>query len=298
MPAAARPARWAMALALVAVLGLSACATAPQGPPGAAPAVVVTPTPGDPFERWNRSVYAFNDALDNAVVKPVAEAYRAVVPALVRTGVDNVLGNFGDAWSSVNHLLQGKVQSSLEMGMRVLVNTSFGLGGLLDPATEMRLERRSEDFGQTLGRWGVGTGPFLMLPLLGPSNLRDGLAWPVDRLGSPSTLKSLDDAALVITGLELLNTRTNLLQTTQLLDQVALDRYSFIRDAYQQRRLDQVYDGAPPMEDFADEPAEAPAPKPAAAAKVAPAAAPAAVSAPAAAPAAASAPAAAPSPRP
>jgi phospholipid-binding lipoprotein MlaA len=123
-----------------------------------------------------------------------------------------------------------------------------------------------------------------MLPLLGPSNLRDGLAWPVDRLGSPSTLKSLDDAALVITGLELLNTRTNLLQTTQLLDQVALDRYSFIRDAYQQRRLDQVYDGAPPMEDFADEPAEAPAPKPAAAAKVAPAAAPAAASAPAAAP--------------
>jgi phospholipid-binding lipoprotein MlaA len=282
------PRRAAAVLALVGVLGLSACATAPQGAPGAAPPVVAA-APGDPFERWNRSVYAFNDAIDAAVLKPVAEGYRAVVPALVRSGVDNVLGNFGDAWSSLNHLLQGKLQSSLEMGMRVLVNTTFGLGGLLDPATEMRLERRSEDFGQTLGRWGVGAGPFLMLPLLGPSNVRDGLAWPVDRLGSPSTLKSLDDAAWAVTGLELLNTRANLLQTTQLLDQVALDRYSFIRDAYRQRRLDQVYDGAPPMEDFADEPAEAPAAKPAVPKVASPAAVPAA-SAPAAAASSASAP--------
>jgi phospholipid-binding lipoprotein MlaA len=257
---------WALALAAVlsgcASVGGASAVNKPDA--AAAPAAAsVYVTPGDPFERWNRRVYAFNDAVDSALLKPAAEAYRAVVPALVRTGIDNVLGNVGDVWSAANHLMQGKLQTGAEMGMRVLTNTVFGLGGLLDPATEMGLTRRSEDFGQTLGRWGVGAGPFLMLPVLGPSTLRDGLAWPVDRLAAPSSLPSQDGARIGLTGLELLRTRANLLQTTQLLDQVALDRYSFTRDAYLSRRLDQVYDGAPPMETYEDEPVE-PAAKPAA----------------------------------
>ncbi len=237
-------------LLLLCAAALVGCASAPVGP---------TATPGqraDPWENWNRKVYAFNDALDNNVVKPVAEGYKAVVPSLVRSGITNVFGNIGDVWSAANHLLQGKVQGGLEMGMRVLVNTVFGLGGLLDPASEMRLTRHSEDFGQTLGHWGVGPGPYVVLPLLGPSTLRDAIAWPVDRQLSPSTLVATESGRYAVTALELINTRTNLLQTTALLDQVALDRYSFLRDAYLARRLDQIYDGAPPLENFDDEPPE------------------------------------------
>ncbi|MFY9514567.1 MAG: VacJ family lipoprotein [Rubrivivax sp.] len=220
-----------------------------------------TATPGDPFESWNRSVYTFNDRLDTKLMRPAAEAYRKVVPELVRTGIGNVFGNIGDAWSAANHLLQGKLQTGLEMGMRVLVNTGFGLGGLLDPASEMGLTKRPEDFGQTLGRWGVGPGPFVMLPVLGPSTLRDTVAWPVDRLIAPSTLPHTGAGRYTVAAMEVINTRTLLLQTTGLIDQVALDRYSFIRDAYLARRLDQVYDGAPPLPSFDDEapePAETP----------------------------------------
>lgn len=250
--------------ALLLAAALAGCASVPAG--GSAAAV----NPVDPWENWNRKVYAFNDKVDEAVLKPVAEGYKAVVPSLVRTGITNVFGNINDVWSAANHLLQGKLQSGLEMGMRVLVNTTFGLGGLLDPATEMRLTKRSEDFGQTLGRWGVGTGPFVMLPLLGPSTLRDTATLPVDRQLAPSTLVASETGRYAVTALELINTRTNLLATTQLLDQVALDRYSFTRDAYLSRRLDQVFDGAPPLENFddgpsdpaPDKPAEKPADKP------------------------------------
>jgi phospholipid-binding lipoprotein MlaA len=240
---------------LLCVAALVGCASVPPGSKATAGA----PTAGqkaDPWENWNRKVYAFNDVLDNNVVKPVAEGYKAVVPALVRTGVTNVLGNIGDVWSVANHLLQGKLQDGMEMGMRVIVNTTFGLAGLLDPASEMGLTRRSEDFGQTLGRWGVGPGPYVVLPLLGPSSLRDALSWPVDRVISPSTLPATEAGRYTVTALELINTRTNLLSTTALLDQVALDRYSFLRDAYLSRRLDQVYDGAPPLENVEDEFAE------------------------------------------
>jgi phospholipid-binding lipoprotein MlaA len=203
-----------------------------------------TLNPADPWENWNRKVFAFNDAIDGAVLKPVAEGYQAVVPQLARTGVDNVLGNIGDVGSTLNQMLQGKVQNGLEMGMRVLVNTVFGLGGVLDPATEVRLTRRSEDFGQTLGRWGVGSGPFVVLPLLGPSSLRDAAAVPVDFLYAPSALAHTSAGSYSIMALTVVNTRSNLLSTTQLLDSAALDRYSFVRDIWLQRRLDQVHDGA------------------------------------------------------
>lgn len=237
---------------LAASLALGACATVPAGS-GA-------PSPADPWEGWNRKVFAFNDAVDEAVLKPVAESYRDVVPRLVRKGVDNVFGNFADLWSAANHLLQGKVQDGLEMGMRVLTNTFFGLGGLLDPATEAGLTRRSEDFGQTLGKWGLPQGPYFVLPFLGPSTLRDTAGFVVDRQASPSTIPGPDAERYAITALQLVNARANLLSTGSLIDSVALDKYSFIRDGYLSRRRDALYDGAPPMDTFEDEPDSAPAP--------------------------------------
>ena len=251
------------ALAATALALLAGCATAPAGGGSGGEATSAT-TPGDPWENWNRKVYAFNDKVDEAVLKPVATAYRDVVPELVRTGVRNVLGNIGDVWSAANHLLQGKLQLGLEMGMRVLTNSFFGLGGLLDPATEMGLTRRSEDFGQTLGRWGVGNGPFVVLPFLGPSTLRDTVGLAVDRQAAPSTLPPTIKGQYGVATLELVSLRAQLLSTTQLLDQVALDRYSFVRDAYLARRRDALYDGAPPMETFEDEADPGPAPSPAA----------------------------------
>jgi len=252
--------RWALLATLVALLG--ACATVPPGgtgntaAAGAAPAAAVAI---DPWESFNRKVYAFNDMIDEAVLKPVATAYRDVVPQIVRTGVNNVLGNIGDIWSAANHLLQGKLQDGLEMGMRVATNTFFGLGGLLDPATGLGLTRRSEDFGQTLGRWGVGTGPYLVLPFLGPSTVRDSAGLVVDRSANSSILPLSSNEQYGVSALELLSVRAGLLGATQLLDQVALDRYSFLRDAYLARRRDAVYDGAAPMEVFEDDAAEPPA---------------------------------------
>jgi phospholipid-binding lipoprotein MlaA len=254
-----------LALATATLLGLGGCATAPAA--GGAGAAETPVHKIDPWENWNRKVFVFNDKVDSAVIRPVAEAYRDYVPQLVRTGVSNVFGNIKDVWSAANQLLQGKLQLGVEMGMRVLTNTFFGLGGLLDPATEMRLTRHSEDFGQTLGRWGFGPGPFLVLPLLGPSSLRDTIALPADRWIAPGHLPSDTEVGYAVTGLELVNARAELLSTTQLLDQIALDRYSFVRDAYLARRLDQVYDGAPPMDTFQDEPAgDAPPAEPSSAA--------------------------------
>lgn len=252
--------RLAQALLLAAAFALGGCASVPAD--GAAPtaaAPVAAANPVDPWENWNRKVFAFNDAVDEAVLKPVAEGYRKVVPQLVRTGIGNVFGNIGDVWSAANHLLQGKLFSGLDMGMRVLTNTFFGLGGLLDPATEMGLTRRSEDFGQTLGRWGAPPGPYIVLPFLGPSNVRDTGGFIVDRASWSASQWATDDAvSYSITALQLVDTRANLLATTRLVGEVALDRYSFIRDGYLARRLDQVYDGAPPLEVFEDEADPAP----------------------------------------
>jgi phospholipid-binding lipoprotein MlaA len=268
----ARPMRRA-ALAL-AVLGVTGCASvpapSPAGPGVTASAAIKVGTPGDPWEAWNRKVYAFNDAIDNAVVKPVAQAYEAVVPRLVRTGVSNVLGNIRDVWSAANQLLQGKVQYGFEMGMRVVANSFFGLGGLLDPATEMGLVKRPEDFGQTLGRWGLGNGPYLVLPLVGPSTLRDTAGFLADRTVSPSSLPPTAGGQYSVLAVELVDGRAKVLSATKLLDQVALDRYSFLRDAYLAQRRDALYDGAPPMETFDEDPGDGPA-KPAAVSPAAPA---------------------------
>lgn len=249
----------ALVPACAVALVLGGCASAPPATPGAAAdagasaAPPMGANPADPWEAWNRKVFAFNDALDDAVLKPVAQTYRDVVPQLVRTGVDNVLGNIGDAWSMVNHLLQGKLQTGVEMGIRFVTNTVFGLGGVLDPATEMRLLRRPQDFGITLGHWGVGPGPYMVLPLFGPRTVRDTFGLATDSLFDPARLPETATGRWSVLALEVVNTRANLLATTQLLAEAALDRYSFARDAYLARRLDAVYDGAPPMEQFDDD---------------------------------------------
>jgi len=246
---------------LASALALGGCASAPTTNTAAAtPGTPVAPrNPADPWEAWNRKVFAFNDALDEAIVLPVTNAYRKAVPQLVRTGVDNFLGNLGDVWSTVNHLLQGKLQSGVEMGIRVVTNTVFGLGGLLDPASEMRLPRRPQDFGLTLGHWGFGPGPYMVLPVFGPRTVRDTFGLALDRTFDAARLPRERAVSWSVLALEIVNTRSNLLAATQLLQEAALDRYSFVRDAYLARRLDAVYDGAPPLAPLDDEP-EAPAP--------------------------------------
>lgn len=250
---AGTPRRWLTALACSAALGLSACASGPMA------------NPRDPLEPFNRGVTRFNDAVDDAVLRPVATAYQEVVPSPLRTGVGNFFGNLGDAWSFVNNVLQFKGVAAAESFTRVGVNTVFGLGGVLDIASEMGLERHREDFGQTLGRWGVPAGPYLVLPLLGPSTVRDTAALPVDMKGN--LIADIDHVPTrnTLTALKAVDARARLLRAVDLLEQAALDPYSFTRDAYLQKRRNDVYDGAPPAEpeeDAEPDPAASPAPAP------------------------------------
>ncbi len=228
------PKRTFAGLFLFSLLALTGCASGP------------TAHPRDPLEPLNRSVFQFNDAVDRAVIKPVATAYRDVLPSPVRTGVNNFFYNLQDAWSFVNNSLQLKGEAAGNSLVRFGVNTIFGLGGVLDIASEMRIERHTEDFGQTLGHWGVGAGPYLVLPLLGPSTLRDTAAMPVDAQGN--LVSGISDVATrnSVTALSLLNRRARLLGASDLLDQVALDPYTFSRDAFLDRRQNSVYDGNPP----------------------------------------------------
>ncbi|MDI1271521.1 MAG: VacJ family lipoprotein [Polaromonas sp.] len=192
--------------------------------------------PRDPFEPFNRSVTRFNDGLDEAIVKPVAQVYQDTVPSPVRTGVNNFFGNLSDAWSFVNNVLQAKPQAAVDSFMRVSVNTLIGLGGVLDWATPMGIERHREDFGKTLGRWGVATGPYLVLPVLGPSTVRDAAARVVDAKGD--LVLQIDNVPVrnSLYVLRAVDLRASLLRAGEVLDQAALDKYSFTRDAYLQRR--------------------------------------------------------------
>lgn len=223
---------------LVATLVASGCASGP------------TANPRDPLEPFNRGVYQFNDVVDRAVVKPVATVYRDVLPSPVRTGVSNFFNNLQDAWSAVNNALQLNGEAAGNSLMRFGVNTFLGFGGVLDIATEMQIERHTKDFGHTLGYWGVGAGPYLVLPLLGPSTLRDTAALTIDR-GAGSFVANIEDVATSnsLTALSLLDRRAKYLQASDMLDQVALDPYTFTRDAWLQRRRSAVYDGNPPDED-------------------------------------------------
>jgi phospholipid-binding lipoprotein MlaA len=200
----------------------------------------------DPWENWNRKVFAFNEGLDEKVLKPVATAYTDIVPQPVRRGVGNFFGNVQDAWSGVNNFLQGKVALGLQDVLRFGTNTLFGLFGFVDVATEMGFDHQYEDFGQTLGRWGVGAGAYVVLPVFGPSTVRDAAALPLDRAASPALLINDGSTQAGIITLQLVNTRASLLGASKVIDDISLDKYTFIRDAYLQRRRSLQFDGDVP----------------------------------------------------
>jgi phospholipid-binding lipoprotein MlaA len=253
-----------IAAALAAAVLFAGCAT------------VRSPDPRDPWEPMNRVTWEFNDTLDRALIKPVAEGYRAVTPTIVRTGVRNFFSNLRDPWIAVNQLLQGKVEEALSDAFRFIANSTFGFAGIYDIASDMGMQKHNEDFGQTLAAWGVPYGPYLVLPILGPSSGRDGVGLFVDTYGflpwqGP---KWLDFNHRVtwqysLTAFDIVQIRESLLDATAVLEQAALDRYAFTRNAYFQRRRNLIYDGDPPpeppakeQEEEADEPAAATEPKP------------------------------------
>lgn len=225
----------AVALLLGAAL-LGGCASGPNA------------HPRDPLEPLNRGVSEFNEAVDGAVLKPVATAYRDVTPDLVRTGVSNFFGNLRDVWSALNATLQLKPRAAAENALRVGVNTAFGFGGLLDIASEMGIERTTLDFGQTLGRWGVPSGPYLVLPIFGPSTFRDAAGFGVESKGDLVSKVDHIPTRNSLYALRAVETRANLLRATTMLEGAALDKYSFTRDIYLQRRQslidDLIYEGS------------------------------------------------------
>ena len=212
------------------------------------PGCASTKNPRDPLEPLNRAVYQFNDALDKAVMKPVATVYREVLPDFARTGVSNFFNNLYDILTALNNLLQGKVADAVSDVGRIAVNSTLGLAGLVDLATEVGLEKHREDFGQTLGRWGIGDGPYLQLPFFGPSSFRDAVGSLADFKVDPIRWIWRDHIATrnSLWGLYFVNLRARLLDSTKILEEAAIDPYEFQRDAYLQRRRNLVYDGSPP----------------------------------------------------
>src|SRR5690606_9428142 len=195
---------------------------------------------GDPLESYNRSMFAFNDAVDRNLLTPVAKGYQAVVPSPVRTCVTNIFNNFGDIWSGINSFLQGRGLDSVNTFGRVLFNSTMGLGGCIDVASMKGAPRIQNDFGTTLGVWGIGQGPYFVLPLLGPSTIRDTAGTVGDGFGGSAVYASpgaINDVPVrnTVWGISLVNSRANLLNASDLMDDVALVRYSFLRYAYLQR---------------------------------------------------------------
>jgi phospholipid-binding lipoprotein MlaA len=233
------PSRWRVLLLAAALLLLGGCAS--------------TGNPRDPFEPVNRGIYKFNDHADNLLIKPVAELYRGrMIPEFVRTGISNFFSNINDVIVALNSLLQGKVtQAALDVS-RITVNTTIGLLGVLDVATDMGLEKHNEDFGQTLGYWGFGSGPYLVLPFLGPSSVRDGIGLIGDIYSDPRSYIDPVRTRNQVFALGFVNRRSELLEAGRLLEAAALDPYDFLRDAYLQRRRNLVYDGNPPDEEEAE----------------------------------------------
>nr|MDP2192661.1 VacJ family lipoprotein [Rhodoferax sp.] len=229
-------ARWTGVLLILLLVG---CATGPNA------------NPRDPLEPFNRGVFKFNDAVDAAILKPVATVYRDVTPVRVRQGIGNFFGNLQDVWSFVNNALQLKGQAAIDSLKRFGVNTFVGWAGVFDVATEMDIEKHTKDFGHTLGYWGVAPGPYLVLPLLGPSTLRDTVALPVDLKGDIVSNIGHIPTRTTATVVRAIDSRSDLLKTTTMLEEAALDRYTFTRDAFLQRRRNTIYDGNPPEEETA-----------------------------------------------
>lgn len=227
---------WATGLLLGVLIGLSGCASVPDG------------DPRDPLEQYNRAAYSFNELLDRALLEPVGKGYNAITPAPVNKGVTNFFDNLRDVRSAVNNLLQFKIGRAFSDVGRVAINSTIGILGLMDVASNMDLPSYKEDFGQTLGVWGFDSGPFLVLPFFGPSTARDGVGLVADWFTNPLNYIEDDTVRWSLVGLNIVDTRADLLNASRIVDQAALDPYAFIRDAYLQRRQNQVYDGNPPEE--------------------------------------------------
>jgi phospholipid-binding lipoprotein MlaA len=232
----ARRLRLMTACAITSLVMLGGCATTGSG------------DPRDPFEPVNRAIYTFNDGVDTVLIKPIAIVYEGVLPPFVRTGVSNVFSNINDIIVALNNLLQGKVSTALLDASRVMVNSTVGVFGLFDIATELGLEKNDEDFGQTLGYWGVGDGPYLVLPFIGPRTLRDTVGWVGDIWVDPLThIDPVRDRNAAY-GLRFVSRRAELLSASKVLEVASIDDYAFLRDAYLQRRRNLIYDGNPPRE--------------------------------------------------
>ncbi|MEN9543967.1 MAG: hypothetical protein RLZZ598_800 [Pseudomonadota bacterium] len=225
-------ARWLHVLVWgLLALGLGACATVDRP---------------DPIEAYNRKIFAFNEGVDKYAIAPVATTYRDLTPQPVRIGIDNFFHNFQDAWSVVNLLLQGRIADAGNDLIRFGLNSTFGFGGIIDWAGELGLERHDADFGLTLGRWGFESGAYIVWPIFGPSTVRDTIGLPADIQFSPDQFVGSVALRNSLTGLRLVNARSQLLAATGLIDTIALDKYTFVRDAYLQRRRNLIYDGEPP----------------------------------------------------
>ncbi|HYD80359.1 MAG TPA: VacJ family lipoprotein [Paucimonas sp.] len=219
---------------LLLAFGLAGCAATPRNPQ-------------DPLEGFNRAMLTFNDKVDQVALKPAAEVYQSMLPSFVQSGVGNFFGNIADIPTLANQILQGKINESLSDFMRIAVNTTLGLGGLLDIASEANLPKHSEDFGQTLGRWGMAPGPYIVLPIFGPSTIRDTAALPVDLKADPWSHVYSTRTRNIGSVVRAIDQRSVALDASNLVEEAALDRYEFVRDAYLQRRESRVYDGeAPP----------------------------------------------------
>ncbi|MEJ0002464.1 MAG: MlaA family lipoprotein [Pararobbsia sp.] len=228
---------------LAFALGLAACST------------VRTPAQNDPLEGMNRAIFTFNDTVDRYSLRPIAQGYQWALPQPVRSGITNVFSNVGDVYTAANELLQLRITDAVSDIMRVAINTFWGLGGLFDIASKVNLPKHSEDFGQTLGHYGVPPGPYLVLPLLGPSDVRDGLGTIVDFEADPTSFINPVSIRNYVFVVRLINTRANLLGASDLLSNAALDKYSFVRDAYVQRRaylLHGAGGASPPLPTYDD----------------------------------------------
>ncbi|MDH3948947.1 MAG: VacJ family lipoprotein [Gammaproteobacteria bacterium] len=226
-------------LLVISLALLGGCASVP-GPPDER----------DPFESYNRAMYAFNDSVDNAVLRPVAQTYKDYTPDVLQTGISNFFDNIGDLTVMVNNLLQFKIENAVSDFGRILWNSTVGIFGLIDVASHMGLQKHDEDFGQTLAVWGVPDGPYIVLPLLGPSNARDTVGLVGDIYVDP--LFQIEEEGNVYWGaviLRFIDTRADLLSASRILEQAAIDPYIFVRDAYFQHRRNLIYDGNPPLDE-------------------------------------------------
>lgn len=227
-----------IAAIMAAALALAGCATSGN--------------PKDPIEGFNRAMFAFNEGLDTAIIRPVASGYETVLPGPIRTGVTNFFANVADFFIAINNLLQGKVGDGASDFGRVAVNSTLGILGIFDIATEMGLQKHEEDFGQTFGRWGVGDGAYVVLPVFGPKTVRDSVGLVLDVAADPVGNVDHVPTRNTLLALRLVSDRAGLLAADKVIEEAALDKYAYVRGAYLQRRRSLIHDGNPPRETEAD----------------------------------------------